>query len=54
MDVNLKLQQWVVEATGSWGVLLCWLLDALGEELAGEGLAVYKLHSPCLPGWALD
>lgn len=54
MDVSLKPQQWVVEATGSGGFFSAgsWML--WGEVLAGVELAVYKLHSLCFPGWALD
>lgn len=54
MDVSLKPQQWVVKATGSGGFFSAgsWML--WGEVLAGVELAVYKLHSLCFLGWALD
>lgn len=54
MNVSLKppavgsrgYREWGSFSAGSW---MFW-----GEMLAGVELAVYKLHSLCCPGWALD
>lgn len=49
MDVRLKIQQWLVKATGSWGVLLCWLLDALGGSVGRGGTCSIQTALPVLP-----
>lgn len=49
MDVSLKPQQWVVKATGSRGVLLCWLLDAPGGSAGRSGICSRQTVLPVLP-----